>query len=541
MIYKNRLVIILLLIFSICLTGCKNKKSDADPSKDLNIALGEIPSTMDPQKAADQGSIQYLVPWCATLFKVTSQNMLEPMLAESYEISEDGLKYTIHLKDGIFYSDGSEIEAEDFAFAIRRIVDPWEASSAVYLFNSISKIKNVDGVIAGELPMEKLGVSAADDKTLVIELENPCAYFLFLLTKVCTAPCKESFYKECGGNYCTSPETMLSSGAFIVDKYEVLGTETRYKKNPYYLFADKVSLPGLLIRKVSNTQQSEMLYQSGAMDFIQVSRDFLVLSLDDKNLKNIRSNASFFLVGSFKNSRAWANKNIRIAINKSIDREAICKDYFKLGADPMTRVVPEGFASEPDGSDFVKDRDKYYDICGFDKDKALDYWNKGLKELGLSKLNIELSGSGGNTDLYEILKNQLESNLPGFELDIKTCDSAEYMSKLNSGNYELMLTGWGADYPDPDSFLNYWKIGASTNTMGFDGKEFSELMTKASYEPDPEKRMDHLHKAEDKIMEDIPMVPLYVKSNSYLISDRVKNLEINEASDVIIADFAEKR
>ncbi len=538
---KNFSMIMALMIAlsTIFLSGCGN--TDTEVSNELNVALTVIPLTMDPQKAGDTVSMQYINPCTESLFRLDDNNMIEPGLAQDYEVSGDGLKYTIHLRDGIVYSNGESITAKDFVFSFRRIVDPQEASQTSFFLTDTAQVKNAAEIVAGQVSAEELGVSAPDDKTLVVELEVPCPYFIYLMSIKSFSPCNESFFRKCGSNYCTSPETMLSSGPFITDKFEVLGTQTHYVKNPYYIDADKVSLSGVLFRQVSNNQQAEMLYQTGEMDIIPVERDYLVLSLDDPNLVNPSGGKISYISGNLEKSKAWANRNIRIAISKSIDRQTICSEYFRGGNHPLNRIVPENFAVEPDGTDFAKDNDRYYEVCGYDKEKARKYWEKGLEELGVSEIDMELKVFASSTDYFEIIRKQLQDNLPGLNLKLVTRESSVYLSEYFSKNFELAYFLWSADYPDPSAFLDGYVIGSSINANGYYNEEVTELLRKSKYELDPEQRMKYLHEAEDKIMYDLPNAPLFMEGSPCLISDRVKNVRIDFTGSYIICDFAKKR
>lgn len=550
-----------LLSLSLMLTGCSSSSSGvngaaanegagnavqtsentARTDEELNVALLSIPITMDPQKVSDNASFQYLSPVLATLFRLGENNELEPELAESYEVSEDGLTYTFRLKEGLRYSNGSAIKARDFVYAFRRIADPQEASSSIFILSDICEVKNVEKVSKGELHVEELGVSAPDELTFVVELEQPCPYFLYCLTMVPTSPCKESFVRLCKGHYADSPETMLASGPFMVDKYEPMGIQVHYVKNPYYVDADKVKLPGVNFRQVANVQQAEMVYQTGETDIIPVSREYLGLSKDDPNLHSIYGGLITYIVGNFQNSEAWANKNIRQAFSKAIDRDSIAENFYYSGATGLTRVVPAQFATEPDGSDFGGDVHMFDDDAGYDPQKAAELFKKGLQELSLDKLTLSIIASSSNSDLMEIIKSQTEENLPGFQLDVKLMPIAQLMDSANKGKFDLMITGWVPDYPDPNSYLGLMKSDSEMNRGHFLNKDVDSALQNASVENDPQKRMQYLHDAEKAVMNDLGMVPLVSLGGSWLISERAKNVNIRFDGNVILVGFAEKR
>ena len=164
------LLILLAFMFSACSgeTGAKKEKT---------VAQTLSPSTVDPQMAVDDGSSSVLSYSQGGLYKYNASGELVPCLAENYDVSDDGCTFTFHLKEGLKWSDGRPLSAEDFVYAFKRIADPDMGSNAIYLIADNSRVKNAREVNAGELPVSALGVSAPDDRTFIVELEEPCPFF----------------------------------------------------------------------------------------------------------------------------------------------------------------------------------------------------------------------------------------------------------------------------------------------------------------------------------------------------------------------------
>ncbi len=538
----HRLMAILIiagLFISIAVFSDKKTLSDNKEIGDLDVAFVKLPNTMDPQKASNIVDMQYLSPCVGLLYRLDSSGEIQPELARDYEVSDDQLTYTIHLRDEIKYSDGTPITAQDFVYGFRRVVKPDEASSAIYLFEDVCKLKNAKEINEGELPVEELGIKAKDNQTLEIQLEEPCPYFLYVLAMVASAPCNERFVAKCNGKYATSPETMLASGAFYVDRYEPLGIQVHYKPNPYYIDDEKVNLSGMTFRQVASTQQAEMAYQSGIMDVIAVSRDYLSLSLDDPNLKSVTGQTAYYMWCSFDNSKLQS-RNIRVALSKAIDRDKMIKSYFRTGYDALTRIVPENCAHEPDGEDFAGEKDRYAELSGYDPEEASNYWQKGLKDIGASELELDLITIGDNKEIMEILKNDLEKTLPGCTINVRTMPTAQFYDTVLKGDYELAAYGWGADCPDPNSFLELFVSNSNSNSGHYNNPEYDALQRKAQKEKDPEKRFKILHQQEDMLMNDMVVIPLYAPGVSWLISDRTVGVEILPSGNVY-CNYADKK
>ncbi|MCR5747553.1 MAG: peptide ABC transporter substrate-binding protein [Lachnospiraceae bacterium] len=533
-------VLILSMLFSVSCSKAGDQVGRGE-GKEINVALMDLPTSMDAQKSLDARVRQYTQPFASAFFRLNKENEVLPDLARDYELSEDGRIYTIHLRDNLRYSNGDEIKARDFVFSFRRIVDPAEANPAAFLFTDTCRIKNATEITGGEADPEDLGVAAPDDKTVVVELEAPCPFFPYILAKNFLAPCNEDFFRECGKDYCTSPQTILASGPFMVDRYEILDSQIHYIKNPYYVDADRVVLSDMLYRQVSDYQQAEMLYQTGEMDVIRVGRDYLKLSMDDPCLRNVTGGVITYIIYNTKKSDALKNKNIRMALSKVINRDDIVDNYYIAGVESLTRVVPQNVCNDPDGRDFSWDVDRYDEICGFDKERALDYWKKGLEELAVSTVTIEFSINSSDADLGEIITRQLEKSLPGLNIELKTESQAAYIASRASGNYEMAVASWGADYPDPDSFLGIFRKTSAMNTGGYSNEGFDAIMDMASNEMDPAIRLEYLHKAEDIIMNDLPVMPLFSNGYSWLVSDRIENCETDFSGYFICPEFAGKR
>ena len=527
------------------LAGCGNKAAGslntpaAEEDMELNVAFMGQPATMDAQKAYTNFDAQYLDPCTGQLFRLDPVKGAVPELAEGYDVSEDGKTYTVRLRDNIRYSNGTRITAYDFVYGFRRVVDPKEASNEIFVFEDICELKNVFKVNSGELPVDQLGVRAEDDRTLVIELEEPCPYFLYVLTMAATAPCSEEFVSQCNGRYATGPDTLLSSGPFYVDKFEPLGIQVHYSPNPYYIDRDNVKLSGISFRQVANVQQAEMAYQAGIVDAINVSKDYLALSGDDPNLRSVTGGVIYYIGGNYNRNNAFCNRNIRIALAKALNRDTIMKSYFRAGNESLTRVITRNCTYESDGRDFAYDSDRYKDLCGYDPDKAREYWEQGLKELGVSEVGLELVIRSGSEEFIEILKNNWEKSLPGFKLNVRAVPSSQLQDIRSKGDFDILYAGWAADYPDPNSFLDIFDSNSSINAGHYSNTQYDSLLHEAQLEEDSDKRLELLHKAEDTIMNDMPMIPLYSQAESWIISDRIEGLGIN-FSGKLLCNFAKK-
>ncbi len=524
---KKTVAMILCLVMVLSLAGCGAKNSKEES---LNISIAGSPATVDPQLVSDQESSHAVSFIVSTLFVFDDDGKVCPGLADSYDVSDDGLTYTIKLKKGLCWSDGSPLTARDFVYAFRRIADPDTGSGVVYYITDYCQIKNAEDINNGDKHIDELGVSAPDETTFVIELVEPCPYMTALLTNYPLSPCNEQFFKNCKGNYATTPETLLSCGPYMIDRYEPLAVQIHYVLNPYYYDADfHKNLPkSITAQVVPNMQQAVMCFETGEFDITEVGGSILEKMSGDKRLISLNQAGEFFVqFGNMKQSDV-SNAHIRRALGRSVDRDSIVKDYYKAGAYALKRISPREYYYETDGTDYSGDDSQYEDVTGFDVDAAKKEWEQGLKELGQNSLELDLAFSNSNQAICEILKQDWEKNLPGISIKLVPLPTKEWIVAMTSSKYDMTYTGWNTDYADPTGFYNYFYTGQNGDN-GYSNPEVDKMLDESSsgkMASDPAKRNLLLHKIEDILLDDMAEIPLLSTQKSYLTSDGYSDLKL---------------
>ena len=197
-------------------TGASDTSSET-AANDLNIMIETPVESLDPQIGQDGTSFEVIADFTDGLMQMDAEGAPIPAIAESYELSEDGLTYTFHLRNDAKWSNGVEVTAADFVFGWQRAVDPKNACEYSYMMSDIGQVKNAAEIIAGEKDKSELGVTALDDTTLQVELNVPVSYFLSLMYFPTFYPVNEEFYNTCADTFASSPETTLANGAFMLD------------------------------------------------------------------------------------------------------------------------------------------------------------------------------------------------------------------------------------------------------------------------------------------------------------------------------------
>ena len=496
---------------------------------DLKIMMETPVESLDPQQATDGTSFEVIADYTDGLMQMDKDGKAVEAIAESYENSDDGLTWTFHLRDAK-WSNGEPVTANDFVFAWQRAVDPDVASEYSYMLSDIGQIKNAAAIIAGEKDKSELGVTAVDDKTLKVELEAPVSYFLSLMYFPTFYPVNQKFFESCADTFGTSPETTLSNGAFVLDSYQPAATEFHLTKNADYWDADRVKLAGLDYQVIQDSQTALMSYQNGELDMTLVNGDQVDQVKDDPEFLAVGAGYMWYLSPNMNKVPELANENIRKAITFAIDRDAIVTDILKDGSTPTYTAVPPQFATGPDGSDFSADQEKFKDDCAFDAAKAADYWQKGLDELGETSMSLEMvvDADDAPQKVATVLQEQLQNTLPGLTITIKVEPKKQRVQDMQDGNFQLGLTRWGPDYADPMTYLGMWVTNNSNNYGLWSNADYDAIIaecTTGDLATDASGRWAKLYDAEQIVMDEAVIFPLYTQCNAEMMKSNVTGVE----------------
>ena len=505
----------------------------SDGDKVLNVMVEVEVESLDPQVATDGTSFEVIANYTDGLTQMDADGAAVPAIAESWDVSEDGTIYTFHLREDANWSNGEPVTANDFVFAWQRAADPALASEYSYMLSDIGQIKNAAAIIAGEMDKSELGVKAIDDKTLEVTLEVPVSYFLSLMYFPTFYPVNQAFFEGLAdGTFGTSPETVLSNGAFVLTSYEPAALSFSLTKNADYYDADKVQLDGLNYQVIKDSQQAYMSYQNGDLDIVMLSGDQVEQVEGDPELNITGAGYLWYLTLNMHDVPALNNQNMRLALSNAVNRASIVGDVVKDGSVATYTAVPPQFAAGPDGSDFSADQTMFSDVCADDAAKAAEYYEAAKAELGTDTFEFELlvEDQTETQNVAAVIKDQVEKALPGVTLNIKVEPKKQRVADIQDGNYEVCLTRWGPDYADPMTYLNMWITGCSNNYGLWSDAEFDAIIadcTTGAYVTDAEARWNAMYDAEKIVMDQAVIVPLYTKANANMIKTGVEGIEFH--------------
>ena len=516
--------------------------ASADDASYLGVMLGTNVMSLDTNLATDGDSFEVIADCIDGLMQMDKDGAAVPALAESFDVSDDGMTYTFQLRDAK-WNNGTPVTANEFVFAWRRIAK--EAGEYAYMLDEIGNIKGAAEIISGsEADLTTLAVSAPDDKTFVVELNVPVSFFPSLMYFPTFYPINEEFYNSLAdGTYGTSPETFLSNGAFVLESYTPGTANLSVKKNPDYWDADRVKLAGINYQVVGSSDNALTAFRNKTLDVVMVSGNQVDAAKKDATLaENLKvTGAGYMWYLSFsqteKNAEGGmlANANLRLAISNAIDRENLVDNYVMDGSlATYTAVPPQFAASSTTGEDFSANQDAFIDYVGYNPEKAAEYLEAAKAELGKDSFSFTMIYGNNEGDevqkVAQAIKEDVEDALPGVEINLQSMTKAERLDKMQNDNYDIALTRWGPDYADPMTYLGMWVTNNSNNYGFWSNAEFDQLIadcTTGAYISDYDARWEAMFKAETIVMQEAVIAPLYTKANANLITAGVEGIDFH--------------
>ncbi|WP_242247558.1 peptide ABC transporter substrate-binding protein [Bacillus cereus group sp. BfR-BA-01523] len=528
---KKSHLMVMALVTSLLLTACNNKanKSETEAKKQvLNVTVSEEIPSLDTTKTMDGTSAHVMQNIFEGLYVLDDQDQPIPAVAKSFKRSEDGKKYTFDLRKDAKWSNGDSVTANDFMFAWRRAVSHETASQYAYM---LFYVKNAKEINKGTKPLDELGVKVINDYKLEVELEQPIPYFLQLLALPIYLPQHESFLKEQGKNYALEPSNLIYNGPFVLEKWKH-EQEFQLKKNDTYWDKKKVKLEEINFQIVKDTMTAVNLYEAGDLDRVPINSQFVDKYKGNKQL-HMSSDPGIAMLRFNEKNNALANKKVRQSISLALNKEDFVAHFINNGAKPASGLVPVGHINEATGKDFRKENG---DISPYDLQKAKKIWEEAKKELGVEQIKLEfLTFEQDNAKrMAEYIKGDLEKNLQGLTIQIKQQPFKQKLQLEQTGEYDISMVNWGPDYKDPISYLELFTTSNPNNKMNYSNPHYDELIKKAKNDLilDQKKRWEALRGAEQVILEDAAVAPLYHIGSAYVQKDYVKGIEKHQFGGV---------
>ncbi|MCC3862902.1 peptide ABC transporter substrate-binding protein [Terrisporobacter petrolearius] len=521
--FKKKIAVLLAsaLAMSTALAGCSNSGSGgSSKGVELNVNVGPEPTTIDPAKNSAVDGATLINHAFEGLMKLDEDNKIVEAQAAKYEVNKDETVYTFTLREGIKWSDGKPVKAEDFVYAWQRLVDPKTGADYNYM---ISMVKNANEIMAGKKKPKELGIKALDEKTVEVTLTNPTPYFLEVCAFPATFPVRKDIVEANTDTWSTDPKTYIGNGPYVLKSWEHQSKMTYVKNENYY---DLKKLGPDTINFVLMEDKNTMLsaYKNNEILFADDLPSEEIEAMKDKGLVIEKQLGTYFLSINVK-KEGLDNVKVREALSLALDRDYIVEKVAKGGQIPADSFVATGLTDADGKTEFHENAKKWYDAKDYkgNVEKAKKLLKEAGYENGKGLPSIELMCNPGHEPIMEAVQNMWKENL-GINVTISSQDWNVFLETRKEGDFQVARDGWLGDYNDPVSFIDMWVTDGGNNNAQWSNKEYDKLVSEIKSTTDAKERYAKMHEAEDILAKDMPIVPIYFYTDLYLISDKLEGM-----------------
>lgn len=523
--FKKMLAIFLsAALFVTAFAGCGKKKADG-----ITVQIGPNPETLDPalNSAVDGGNM--LITLFETLLIIDQDNKVQPGQAEKYEVSPDGLTWTFTMRDGLKWSDGTDLNAKDFEYTFKRIADTNVA--APYAETVIGMIEGYKDAIDSKNP-EKLNVKASDDgKTLTIKLAYPCSYFDKIVAFGTMSPVQKATVEKNGDSWATKPETYVCNGPYTITEWTP-SEKIVCKKNENYKGgwdSSKIVNDKLTFLLLEDSSASYTAYTGGTAQLIKdvPTEEIPTLKKDKKDEFIVDPILGTYYLSMNLNKAPFNNKNVRKALSLAIDRDYVANTVMQGTYTPAYNYVGTG-VDDVDPGKFLENSKaanggKTY--ISEDYKANLEEAKKALAEAGYPEgkgfptITYSTNDAGYHKAVAEYLQ-QVYKDL-GITMNIDIVDWSSFTPKRRAGEYEMARNGWVMDYNDASNMIELFVSSNGNNDGKYNNPAFDKAINDSKV-ADKTAHFAALHEAEKIVSEDYGFIPVAYYNDFWLQSTSLK-------------------
>lgn len=487
--------------------------AQAEGDKVVRLTQNVELDTLDISNTGDGYATSMMALLLDSLFRLDENNVPQPALCESYTVSDDGLTYTFTLRDSK-WSNGDPVTAADFVYSWKRTCNPANGFENAFLFNYVP-IKNLAEISAGEADPDTLGVTAVDDKTLVLELTTPCNWLLEFLCGCYFGPMNQAFVESCGDQYALSSDTLLTCGAFKLEGWTAGDLTWTITKNEDYWAADTVNVDAIEYQVIKDTQTGIMAYESGTADYVILTSDLVDMYRDSEAFYTAPTTYSWYIVPNFQVPELQ-NANLRYAIGFAIDREALVNNILADGSLAKYDCNYSDVFFGSDGTEFNSVRPDFWQS---DKEAAAAYWEAAKEELGVDSLELDftIEDTESAQNVAAFIQSEIETACPGLTINLQVMPKAQRLDDMENGNFELGLHRTGSSVPNVLAKLGQYTTGHNLNYAFCSFPEYDELYNATLVETDPEVIWNNCLDLEEMAQRNAVAIPVYRTADCLLI------------------------
>ncbi len=504
--------------------GAEAEAPAAEGATVLDVQVGPSPETIDPALNSAVDGANMIIHAFEGLLKFDKDNNVVPGLAESWEMSDDGLVWTFHLREGLKWSDGSPLTANDFVYSWKRVADP--ATAAPYGYDLLNYIVGYEEAEAGDV--DALAVSAPDDNTFVVELKSPCIYFDKICAFAVLVPVQQATIEANGDAWTIDPATYITCGPYYMTEFTD-GSQIVFQKNENYWDAEHVTFDTIVWHLIEDSNAAYSAYQNGDL--------MMIKDVPTEEIPSLEGNEEFFvepIMGtyyvSFNTQRApFDDARVREALSLAIDRDYVAGTIMQGTYSPATNFVGPGVSDAAEGSSF-EDVTKetygdHFDVTNYEADlekaKALLAEAGYPNGEGFPEIKYLTNDAGYHKAVAEYLQSAWGDL--GITMTVDIQEWKTVTADRRSGNFDVARNGWVYDWDDPSNMINLLETSNGNNDGKYSSAEFDTLVDEARKSTDVAEHYDLLHQAEQVLLEDAAMAPVAYYNDFWLQKPELKN------------------
>lgn len=526
----RKLLFIALPLSIIFFNSCSTTQESTKPTQIFRMNLHSEPSSIDPRLVGDVMTLTVGKMLFEGLTRASLQGEIVPALAEKIEISPDKKTYTFFLRNA-HWSNGKPITAYDFEYAWKSVLSPqFPAEYAHQLF----VIKNAEKAKKGELSLSEVGVEAIDCKKLVVILENPNPYFLELTSFPITYPICSEVAINNPAWAAFEGKDFICNGPFCLSTFRS-GNELIANKNPHYWDADQVKLQSVILTMIADEHTELNMYENNELDWAGSPTS----SIPPEALPSLKQTqneelfitpvASTFCYKFNTKVAPFNSMKMRKAFSAAIDRNSLVNNILQAGQIVAKSLLPPCMRSNQN-----EEISLFSDAC---QKEAIAIFEEALNENGWSRENFpELTLIFSKSEKHQKVAQAIQqqwSHTFQIKVSLQSYEWNTFLDHLSKGDFQVGGRGWICDISDPKTLLELYKFATvGNNDTGWENQAFIDLITEAEETIDAEKRYSLLCQAEEILLNEMPVAPLYHSTACYLKKPYVKDVYMSKLCDL---------
>jgi oligopeptide transport system substrate-binding protein len=491
------------------------------PAQVLYRGNGEEPQTLDPHLAQGVPTANILRDLFEGLATTAPDGRIVPGAAVHWDISRDGLTYTFYLDPAASWSNGEPVTAEDFVWSWRRVVDP--KTSAGY-GRMLAPVVNAQAIFAGKLPPEELGVTALNESTFQVRLDDPTSYFLGLLTHPTTYPVHRGSFVEHGSAH-VRPGNLVSNGAYMLSEWQVR-SRIVLVRNQHYRAADEVIVDSVVFHPFEDENTEFNRFRAGDLHWT-----YQVPSSQFRWLKDNMNEAlmvapwfgTYFFSFNLTREPFRDSPDLRRALTLAIDRDIITERVSQFGEIATFNLIPVGLPDyEPSVPDYAnwtqeereEEARRLYQRAGYSESNPLTVELRYNTSENHRKISIAVAAMWKQT--LGIRTRMINEEFRVF-----------LQNRAQRRVTEVFRAGWIGDYQDAFTFLELFHSGHGRNDAGYDNPRFDRLLEQIAAERIPARRRNLMVEAERMLLADQVILPVFTYVSKRLVDPRLQGWKEN--------------